>query len=381
MKLLFLMQGEQISDHPGLCDAFSRLKSKKKNFDYRVIPYFGYAKKFGWEAFYEEVVRATSEMKADAVFFHYFHHGMIPSPEDCITKLRQSSSSPLVVTSAGDPFSSIFFDKNFYPKSFRIASGMADLVFSTMMGRSAEKMKNWGAKNIVLLPNGICQARFDPVQNAAPPEFDVLFLGSNQRVRNPRQLTLGRQCWQRKKLIATLHKVYGERFGLFGKGWAGRYSDHGPFPFDRQLQYACKGRVLFGGYPGSLQDYYQSNRIFMQGAAPVAMVDWYVPRLDKIFRDGDHLDFCKSRNEMICKIKKLLELSHEELIDRGKRRSAYIFSKHTQYHRMKLAIEIIRALCLAKSERRKAPKPVLDFFLPEVNLDEETYYATCNWVG
>lgn len=380
MKLLFLMQGEKLEDHPGFHDAFLRLRNEEMLSAYEVIPYYGYAKKYGWKAFYHEVVRKAAEMEADAVFFHCFH-GPIPSPEDCIIRLKQMNPAPVVVTSVGDPFSYLSFDKNYYPESFRITARMADLVFSTMMGHCAQKMKSWGAKNIVLMPNGICQARFAPVQSSTSTEYDVLFMGSNQQVKDPRHFMLGRQCRYRKRLVSILYDVYGKKFGLFGRGWNGKYNDHGVFPFDQQLQYACKGRVLFGGYPGSREDYYESNRIFMQGAAPVGMVDWYVPRLDKIFRDGDHVEFCRNKTEMVKKIDQLLELSPNELIERGERRSKFIFSRHTQYHRMKLAVEVLKEMCSARREGRRAQKPKLDFFLPEVDLDNELKYAICNWEG
>lgn len=47
-----------------------------------------------------------------------------------------------------------------YPDSFKQISQLADITFSTQMGKAADKMSKCGAKNIILSPLGMCQVRF-----------------------------------------------------------------------------------------------------------------------------------------------------------------------------------------------------------------------------
>ena len=50
MRLLLLMQGNRVEDHPGVDDAFRRLLKEGVLKAYDVIPYYGFAEQHGWEA-------------------------------------------------------------------------------------------------------------------------------------------------------------------------------------------------------------------------------------------------------------------------------------------------------------------------------------------
>jgi len=154
MKLLFLSQGHKISDHPGYQDALIKLKNEGFISDFLNIPYFGYAKEKGWDAFYTEVVRLCKEENYNVVYFQYFHDRGISDPTKYVEYLKNLNKSPIIITSCGDGFSDNWMRID-YPKSFKQISKLADITFSTQMGKAADKMINWGANNIVLSSNGM----------------------------------------------------------------------------------------------------------------------------------------------------------------------------------------------------------------------------------
>ena len=280
MRLLLLLQGDEIEGQVGADDAFTKLQAEGYLSHYEAIPYTGYAKRYGWEAFYDKVVSVVEEKGIDVVFFQYYHSPIIADPTECLSRLSLIKEAPLIVTSNGDPFSTNRFDRHYFPKSFRCVAKAADIVFSTSMGISARVMKSWGAKNIVLLPNGLCQSRFPKEEVLSRPEiekkYDVVFLGSDQQPRHPFHWALKKQSKKRREFVKMLEVSYGEKFGLFGKNWGEKHPNYGAFPFDKQDQVAEQGKVLCGGYPASYARYYNSDRIFFQGIAKVPFVDAYV---------------------------------------------------------------------------------------------------------
>jgi len=372
MKVFFLSQGKQIFDHPGWHDALVKLKAEGEIEDFENIPYFGYAEKFGWDEFYKMVVEKCEAEKYDIVYFHYFHQHRKPSPKKCIEQLRTLSDRTVILTSSGDPFSDNWMRPD-YPDDFKEASRLADITFSTQMGKAADKMMKWGAKNVVYTPNSMCQVRFsaqDIISENHEFDFDVVFVGSKNCNRiNP----ISKFWWatkERDELVRKLTQHFGKRFGLFGKGW--NYpSAQGPTPFDKQQDTFRRGRIVVGGNPYSYSDYYSSNRVFFEISSGIPTVELAVPRLNKVLKDNDHVYFANSIPDVINKIEHLLSLDTNALYTKAAKAAKYIENNHTQYHRMKFKIDT--------AKRYKANNYKLDaqfpFFLPEVDLEEEMKYA------
>jgi len=374
MKLLFLSQGHKTSDHPGYQDALIKLKNEGFISDFFNIPYFGYAKDKGWDAFYSEVVRLCREENFNVVFFQYFHGKEIPDPTKCVENLRKLNKPPIIITSCGDGFSDNWMRID-YPKSFKQISKVADITFSTQMGQAADKMINWGANNVVLSPLSSCQVRFrkqtvDP--NLHKFYFDVVFVGSNngQRLFHP----ISKHWWgakKRQQLVKALFKKFGNNFGLFGNGWD--YScAQGPIPFEQQQNVFKRGKIVVGGNPYSYSDYYASNRPFISILSGIPTVELHVNRLDNILRNNDHCYFANDVDQVIEICEKLLKEDKEKLYAKAANAAKYIEEKHTDYHRMKFMLDTIQKYV------QNDKKLLVDFpfFLPEVDLSEELNFAT-----
>lgn len=371
MKVLFLSQGTKIEDHPGWHDSLVQLKKEGEITDFLNIPYFGYAETHGWDAFYKEVIQLCKSEAFDLVYFHYFHRKGKPSPRFCIETLLQLPQRPIIITSSGDGFSDNWMKPD-YPEDFKVASSLADITFSTQMGKAADKMINWGAKNIVYTPNSMCQIRFKAHEINISDykfDFDVIFIGSKNTSRNP----LSRnwiESRKRTKLVELLYKKYGNRLGLFGNGWSDNISQ-GPIHFNRQQDAFIRGRIIVGANPYSHSEYYSSNRVFFEISSGIPTIELGVPRLDKVLRDNDHIYFADNVDEIIEKCEILLNSDNNKLYDKSNKAAKYIEENHTQYHRMKFKIDTVKRY-IANNYKLDVKFP---FFLPEVNLEEEMKYA------
>ncbi|MGA3286508.1 MAG: glycosyltransferase [Bacteroidota bacterium] len=373
MKLLFLSKGSNISDHPGYHDALIRLKEEGSISDFLNIPYLGFAKQHGWDSFYKEVVTLSEQHAFDVVYFQYFHNGGIPSPRTCIDALHKLNNT-LIITSSGDPFSDNWM-KSDYPEDFKEISRLADITFSTQMGRAADKMIKWGARNVVFSPHGMCQVRFKANSvniHKHNFDFDVVFVGNNNggiRLFNPiSKYWLGAK--HRQQLVKKLFKRFGNRFGLFGNGWD--YTCvQGPIPFEQQQTAFRRGKVVVGGNPYSYSDYYSSNRPFFEISSGVPTVELVVPRLDRVLRNNDHCYFANDFDEVIERCEFLLNSDPQVIYSRAAKAAKYIEERHTQYHRMKFKIDTVKGY-IKNDKKLEVNFP---FFLPEVDLNEERHFA------
>lgn len=376
MRLLFMMQGRSPSDHPGWVDACDRLLSEGALTDWRALPYYGLADTAGWEGVWSEALRTARAMEADAIILQYFH-GPIPDPADFIDRLRQLPSRPVIAVISGDPFGRF---TGRLPKPFRTAARLADVTFLTEMGGLARDLARSGARRVTLLPEGYCQVRFDGAFDAMAyrPDCDVVFVGNRIRVRNPtRYLFLA--AWRRLQQVKALQKRYGRRFALYGTGWEGWPSARGPISFDKQHEVYRNARVIVGPHPNGHMDYYMSNRSTVAILSGIPFVDVRVPRVDRIFRDGTQVFLHRGTRDLLATCDRLLDLGDAERLEIGRRAAAGVVTRHSQIRRMRLLLTILSDIRSAASAGRTPSPPPLDYFLPEVALQDELPFATAGW--
>jgi hypothetical protein len=312
-------------------------------------------------------------MEADAVFLQFFH-GEMPDPTEPIRRLKGLPAKPMIFTSLGDAYGRW---ARRVPKSFQIASALSDVTFLTGMGYLARKLAQSGSRNLVLMPHGCCQIRFAcPVHVDQRPEFDVIFVGSRYRSRNPAAFWWARR---RTRMVESFTTRYGRRFGLFGHGWDGNPSWQGPLPFDQQQVVCGKSATTLGGTPGGYHDYYLSDRPFIAAASGVPLVDYAVRGVEHILEPGVDWWLAKDIEEMIACCDHLIEMSFSERLALGIRARERTLTKHTQYHRCLEMVEIVHDLRSARLAGRSAKEPKLTF-LAEVKT-QETPPSIVGWQG
>ena len=379
MKLLFLSQGRKPHDHPGWLWSLEKLKSEGFIEDFLNVPWLGYGEAHGFDELYRYVIDLVKAEHFDVVYFHYFHSGGRPSPERCIKELKSMNPAPVVLASCGDSFNNDWRPP-YFPIEFQGASRVADITFATQMGKGAEKMRRWGAKRVVLTPNSLCPVRFkayaiDPQTHRF--DFDVVMIGSrNGGGLNPLNTFFWR-AKERERLVRALSNHFGVRFGLFGNGWGNLVGAQGPCAFDTQQLTMQRGRVVVGGNPYTDSDYYSSNRLFFEVASGIPTVEFCVNRLDRVVRDGDHVYFADSVDDVIANVERLLKEDPDVLYAKSAAAAKEMVEHHTQYHRMKFKLS-----CALEYMRKGSDFiPPFDFFLPEVDVESEAKFAdTKGWL-
>jgi len=376
MKLFILMQGKQVCEMAGVDESLKRLSSEGVLTGYQALPYYGSAAEIGWPATWEKALEQIRHMQADVVFLQYFH-GPIPDPTGFIETVKQLPSRPTVVTSSGDGFGR--FTRR-PPASLQIASRLSDLTFATQMGGVARDLVRGGARRMTLMPNGYCQVRFntdlDPAQH--DPEFDVVMIGNHWRNLNPTHFMFYARM-QRYRQVAALFKRYGKRFGLFGQGWQGVPGAQGPIPYDQQVAVMRRARVVVGAFPHSAMDYYTSDRAQITMRSGIPYVEFYMPRTEKLFLDGEHWHLVRNIRGMLAQCDRLLGLGDAERLALGARAAAHMVAGHSQYHRSRLMVEIIGQVRKAGLAGTPTPLPRFDFFAPDIAREREWPHAALGW--
>lgn len=378
MRFLFLIQGKATSDHPGYHSGCKRLLQEGELSAYMPICYYGLREQLGtWKAAWEEVISQSREFQPDAVFLQFFH-GPIEDVEFLMESLRRVDPHALIATSSGDPFIPGFLSFADFPTSLKISCAQSDICFSTQMLPAVRSLQRAGGRNFVLWPHGCCQERFknDFDSEQWSPEFDLVFVGSNNQSRNPFS-AFGKAGRKRENFVRQLSRRYGKRFGLFGRNWRGLESWQGTIPYAEQIETVRRGRLIFGGVPYTLADYYMSDRPLIMMGSGIPFLDHRVPQVEELFSDGKNWYLYDSVETLFRTIDRLLEMPADTLLHRAGETADLIFSRHTQYHRMRTAVGILSEVAAARRSGKPMPLPKLDFFLPD-SLQPGAVYA---WQG
>ncbi len=379
MRLLFLLQGQKPDDQIGYHRAFVDMLNSGRLTAYHPLPYRAYGTPTiqHWPRLYSNGLDLIRSMEIDILFLQFFH-GQIPDPRPFLTEARKINPHLLVLVSCGDPFGRWFLPP---PPSLRQAASMADLTFSTSMGYIADILVSSGTKNLVFMPNGICQERFaKPLQTKFHPEFDIIFIGSNNGGRNP--LThLSRAGSHRRAMVKALELRYGARFALYGRGWEGNASWRGPAPYADQHSLARKSRIQIGGFPGSKAMYYTSDRFYIALGSGIPFADFAVPGVDSLAEPEKHWIPYRNLPEMLRRIDWLLGQPQAALDAMGAESRTFVIGHHTQAHRAQEMLQIAQTMREARALGRKAGPPLLNCFHSGIDPALELPRAVRNWCG
>lgn len=382
MRLLVILQAEEPSDQIGFHDACVRLNNEGVISEYHWLCRNSFVKSRDWINKWDELIDRAKDSDPEIVILQYFHDPQICDVQYLFRGLRSVVPQATICVSSGDGYTPGRLTGRPFPQTFITAACLSDITFLTMMGRTAKELVQRGVKNLVLCPNGYCQSRFAAEFNMCDysPEFDIGFIGSYHTGRNPFAV-LNRANAKRRECVEKLSKRYGKRFAVFGNGWQNvlKASWHGPVAYRDQVTTMRKSRILVGGYPGCMEDYYTSDRAFIAASSAIPTIDFIVPRVDRLLRDGEDWYLVHGINKLIIACDRLLASNQDELMEKSIASSKRASMKHTQYSRVKFMIETARNYYLARKSGQKPPAPIYDFFLPEVKIDEELPFALMNW--
>jgi len=368
MRLLFVVQGHNEQDQIGYTSAARQLLAEGvlTNLTF-FFPFQDFAQRKSWEDTWKALIQAAKESEPTCIFFQFFNYHA-EAIATLIKGLESLPSKPLIMTSYGDPFSSSLLLPH-PPSSFMRIARAADLNFQTTMGRCSDYLSRNAIRHLVFCPHGFCQKRFSPSPSELDTKrsFDISFVGSRNISKNPLS-TLFYTGRRRQALVSLLQKDFGTRFALFGHGWEGFPSWQGPVPYANQIDAIRKSELFFGGYPGSNELLYQSDRPWIALMSGVPLIDWRIPGLSWILRDGSDWHPVCSSSELINKIDFLLSQSQERLRQQALQTALLAKDRHSQYHRMRFMIRTASLLWTSRDSHKTPPLPPFDFFLPDIDI-------------
>jgi len=389
MKVLMLSQAWQIADQPDYDVSFRNASSEGKRVELLNIPFRGYVKKYGCEAFYNEVVRANNEFKPDLVFFQFFHSIGLGDPMACVQSIKGSTHRPLVFGSLGDLFDTgvlRFLGRPIPHHTLRLAA-CSDAFFSTSMGDMSDWLVKNGAQNVVFLPNAFCPMHFPgwDSEDETDKEYGIVMLCSNAKLLSRFPIRAFNNTFRRRCVVNRLAAHFGADFSIFGRGWNGR-TEHGTIPFKEQVNLYRKGRVVIDApAPIINATYYSSDRAFFMLGSGRPLVHFHTPRFEKMLRPNEHVFYVNDAKEAERICEKLLKLSDDYLHERHRKIVAFIKEGHLIDHRIDTIISVAEAIkrvrCGSVSPESALGMVRMWHFLPEVNLREEYEYAVANWNG
>ncbi|MBL8748760.1 MAG: glycosyltransferase [Planctomycetes bacterium] len=232
---------------------------------------------------------------------------------------------------------------------------LADLVCMSNPSRFAW-LRERGLDNMAFLMSGFSPRYHGPAAPAAP-ERDVAFIGGPGR------------RGQRAAFLAEISRRFST--DVFGRHWD-RWSQfhpelrvHSPVDNRGYAKVCATSRIVLGVNEVNDDLYYFSNRTFLTLACGAFHLTHYVPRLEDVFRNEEHLVWYRDEDEAIDKIEQWLRRDSDRArIAAGGH--AEVMQHHQYYHRIARILQWLQtgqpakeplAAALEESVRRSARHP------------------------
>jgi hypothetical protein len=187
-------------------------------------------------------------------------------------------------------------------------------------------LQEQGLDNLAFLMSGF-SPRFHRPAKAQPPRRDVAFIGTPGR--------LG----QRAELLAEVAKKFDvEVYGLHWNRWpqyCRRIRVNPPIGNREYAQVCATSKVVLGMNEVNDDAFYFSNRTFLTLACRAFHLTHYVPRLEQVFHDGEHLAWFRGVADVHERIQYWLAPERDE--ERARIAGvglAEVMQKHQYYHRV-----------------------------------------------
>jgi hypothetical protein len=361
LRVTMLLQGESTDVQIGYHEAFRAAVSSGRVATYDAIPYRSVTGETDWPALWSRVRAHLLNSGGNVLFLQFFQETDIPDPRPFLRDIRSLPTRPLIIASCGDGYGPLLRP---LPKSLRQAASITDLVLSSSLGRLKSTLLDAGARRVALMPLAACDVRFE----AEPPgeddrRYDVIFIGSRVG-RNP----FGQHYWtarKRHEYAIQLQRRYGARFAIYGHGWQGFPSWQGVLSYEEQIEACRDASVVFGGYPGSRQPFYASDRPFIQALSGTPVVDFAVDGVEALLEDRRDWLLFRSLPEATGLIDSLLNgrMSGRDI---GRSGRQAVVERHLTTHRVDLILSMMEELLEARHNHREAHCPPLTYLVPSL---------------
>lgn len=193
-------------------------------------------------------------------------------------------------------------------------------------------LREQGLDNMLFAMSGFSPDFHRPARSQ-PPVRDVAFIGGPGR------------HGQRARFLARVSERFDtEVFGLHWERWLPhhpRLRVRGKVNPRGYAQVCASSRIVLGINEVNDEDCYFSNRTFLTLACGGFHLTHYVPQLERVFRDGEHLVWFRDQDQALQRIGEWLERDEE----RARVAAAghdLVMKHHRYYHRIARVLQVLR---------------------------------------
>ena len=220
---------------------------------------------------------------------------------------------------------------------------LADIVCMSNPARFAW-LQERGLDNMAFLMSGY-SPRFHRPSPPQKPRRDVAFIGGP-----------GRRGQRASFLARIADRFHTEVFGRHWDRWShalGGMRAHAPIDNRVYSKICATSRIVLGVNEVNDDLYYFSNRTFLTLACGAFHLTHYVPRLEDVFRDGEHLAWYHDEDEAIEKIAEWLgrDADRARVAAGG---HAEVMQHHQYYHRVARILQWLQTGLPAREHRLQA---------------------------
>lgn len=185
-------------------------------------------------------------------------------------------------------------------------------------------LREHGLDNMAFLMSGFSPRYHHPVEPQKAVR-DVAFIGGPGR------------CGQRASFLAKIAERFDtDVFGRHWDRWRSQHSHlrvHAPINNKVYRKVCATSRIVLGVNEVNDDEYYCSNRTFLTMACGAFHLTHYVPKLENVFRNGEHLAWYRDEDEALELIAEWLPKAHERARVAADGH-AEVMQHHQYYHRV-----------------------------------------------
>ena len=363
MRLFVVLNEQEPRTHVDVYDALDKLVGNGDIGDYKVYPFvFRLHSGAKNREVVDEITGTIHAYEPELVLFS--HTGQLDIEYDTLRKLRVQHPTTVFAYRDGD-----IYHPFYKPMPREIFGILSNCSVSFWCGYDlyAKKTERF-CKDRRYVPLSTDPVRFSRNRGGDEKEFDVVMIGNLSRSKIPFKSFPGGA--ERVKLAMSMHKLLGDKFAVFGKGWKGMDFCRGPVAFGEQGTMYGRARIALGN--NNLHaSYYFSDRLPIALGSGVLMAHNYEEGIESPFADIGYNLFFKDVQQARQLVRNLLETSQDEIDKTALRYSTFSLQKLTMEFCMKYMVDVMKS-CYFSNSRTNIPAEITNPWLGGIMLTPYT---------
>lgn len=299
MKLFYLINEPVLNYQAGYRGTMKKLIEEGYLKDCFFYSFYVKLNEFGFkqDLLIEDVIKECAEFKPDVILFA--HTGNFNFDDEFFNRLENILEyRPVYALDERDVYGK--YVKRL-PSELLKLSARCDVTFLVCSGgwmfRQFQKINK---HTLVYLPHVCDDIHFgEKKPNDTSKRYDVVMIGNLAKSRVPFKSMPG--VTERMQVAKALYKRHGKRFAVFGSGWEGFKFSAGPIPFFEQENILHSSHTSVGVDHFLSYDQYYSDRLPIALFSGVPHLSWQTPKLNLLFKEGEHIFYFSSIEESIKK--------------------------------------------------------------------------------